>query len=113
MTAVPHFKILAVLALLLALILVWRSLRRRELSAASKLNLDDLLIDPATGKISKAAAVMMGSFLVTSWSLVYAVLSGKDAYPYYWAYCLTWAAPAVVKLISERPGGTPPTINPP
>jgi hypothetical protein len=112
MTVIPHFKILAALALLLALLLVWRALRNRELSSASKLNLDDLLLDPLTGKISKAAAVLMGSFALSSWVIVYVTLEGKLTDVLFAAYMAVFATPAVVKIIGDK-GATAPTVNPP
>lgn len=101
---VPHAKVLAAVALALLGFLIARTLVRRDKSEASQLNLDDLLIDPATGKISKAAAVLMGSFALSSWVVVFKTLNGSMSDTLFSAYLATYAAPAVVKIIGDTFG---------
>ena len=105
LSTIPHLKILALLALMAVGLVIVRSLLRRDQSEASKLDLDDLLIDPATNRISKAAAVLMGSFAISSWVIAYMTLTGKLTDVLFAAYLAVYATPAVVKIISD---GKPP-----
>jgi hypothetical protein len=104
MTTIPHFRIIAALALAVVVLMIFRSLVGRDRSAKSRLDLDDLLIDPATDRISKAAAVLLGSYMT---------LAGKLTDVLFAAYLAVYATPAVVKIIGDRASGNPPTLNPP
>lgn len=100
-------KILMAIAFALAILLVTRALIKRDQSDASQLNFDDLLIGE-DGKISKAAAVMLGAFSCTTWVIVYLALMGKMDVSYFAAYLAAWVTPTVTKLIVNRatpPGG--------
>jgi hypothetical protein len=103
-SGIPHAKILAAVALALLAVLIARALTKRDKSDASQLNLDDLLIDPATGKISKAAAVLMGSFALSSWVVIFKTLNSTMTDTLFAAYLATYAAPAVVKIIGDTFG---------
>lgn len=89
--AMPLLLALAVLAMLFALV-------RRSRSAHSALNLDDLLLGE-DGKLSKAAAVMIGAFAMTTWLMVYLALQGKMTEGYLAIYVGAWIAPTVTRLI--------------
>jgi hypothetical protein len=112
MNQIPHFKIYAVLFLLLVAMLLARSFFKRDKDSSSAIKLDDLLVDPLTGKISKAAAVLMGSFAISSWVIIYITLTGKLTDVLFAAYLAVYATPAVVKIIGDK-GATAPTVNPP
>jgi hypothetical protein len=96
---------IAVLAIVILTIL-W-SLERRSRNAHSKINLDDLLVGD-DNRLSKAAAVMMGSFAMTTWVIVYLALNNHLTEGYFSAYIAAWVAPAVAKIIK----GTAPTPTP-
>jgi hypothetical protein len=83
-------------------ILAYFTLRARSRSGASAINLDDLLLGE-DGKVSKAAAVMMGSFAGTTWVIVYLTLCDKLTEGYFAAYLAAWVAPTVTKLIVNKP----------
>lgn len=87
--------------LVFVLIALLYSLVRRDRSASSNIDLEDLLIGE-DGRFSKAAAVMLGSFLLTSWVIVYLTLQGKLTEGYFTAYIGAWVVPTVVKLISSK-----------
>ena len=87
------------------LLIVW-VLERRSKNAVSKINLDDLLIGD-DGKISKAAFVMHGSFVVTSWVMVYQTLNKTLTDASFGLYVAAWVAPTVTKLIK----GAPPPVS--
>ena len=93
--------LMAIVLALLVLFLTW-ILMRRHRCAASGLNFDDLLLGD-DGKLSKAAAVMMGAFVCTTWLMVYLALVGKMTEGYLIAYLGAWVAPTVTKLITGRP----------
>jgi hypothetical protein len=88
------YAILGVVTLLIA-----RALRRRSSSALSKLNLDKLLLDDETGKISKGACVMFGSFALSTWCIVFLTVEGKLTESYFGAYLAAWVAPTVTKIL--------------
>lgn len=97
-------------ALLAMLTLIVWSIRKRDQSAASPLNLDDLLLGE-DGKLSKAAAVLMGSFSLTSWVVVYLTLQGKLDTTLFAAYMAAWVVPSVTRLIVNRPQQPPASTN--
>lgn len=97
-------KIYMTIALLVMIGLVVLTLLHSNRSFTSKLNLEDLLLGE-DGKISKAAAVMMGSFLMTTWLMIYLTLNGKMTEGYFTIYCGAWIIPTVTKLIK---GPSPP-----
>lgn len=90
--------------IVVALLITWGLYRRHKL-IDSKLDLDDLLLGE-DGKLSKAAAVMMGAFGVTSWLVVYLALQGKMTEGYLAGYLAAWVAPTVTRLITNRPSVT-------
>ena len=69
-------QIVLVGAFLILVILIARSLLRSNKSARSKINLEDLLIGD-DGKTSRAAAVLLGSFAMTTWMMIYLTLSNR------------------------------------
>ena len=94
----PHAKILALIALGLFMALVWHGLSRRNKSSASKIDFDDLLLDP-DGRMSKSAVVMFGSFGMMTWLMVYLTLTGKMTEGYAVIYGGLFVTPSVTKLI--------------
>lgn len=90
------------IALALGVVLILISLLARHRSASSKLNLDDLLLGD-DGKFSKAAAVMLGSFALTSWLMVLLALRDKMTEGYLAIYVAAWITPVVTVLIKGRP----------
>lgn len=100
-------KLGMVLALCLIVALISFVLWRRDRSAASKIDLEDLLLGD-DGKLSKAAAIMMGAFAFTTWMMGYLTLMGKMTEGYAAIYVGAWITPTVVKLVTNRPDrGTP------
>ena len=79
---------------------------KRDRSIASAINLEDLLLGD-DGKLSKAAAVMMGAFAMTTWLMVYLALNAKMTEGYLAIYVGAWIAPTVTKLIIAKPTVTP------
>lgn len=88
------------MAILLACVIVYIAfvLVKRSRSSNSALNLEDLLLGD-DGKMSKAAAVMMGSFAMTTWLMIYLTLNNKMTEGYLSIYVGAWIVPSVVKLI--------------
>lgn len=103
MTDWAHHKALMIAALVLGALIVTWSLERRNRSARSPINLDDLLLGD-DGKASKAAIVMHGSFLITSWVVIYQTLNDKLSDATFGLYVGAWVLPTVTKLIK---GATP------
>jgi len=83
-------------------LLVVLFLRSRTKNSESKINFDDLLIDQTTGKISWAASVLFGSFLVTSLILVYQTFKGSLTDVTFSAYLGAWVAPLIAAMF-KRP----------
>jgi hypothetical protein len=106
MTQTPH-EIGMTGVLGVGLILILWGLHRRSKSAMSKISLDDLLIGE-DGKISKAAAVMTGSFVLTSWVVVFQTLNKSLSDATFGLYIGTWVVPVVTKLLK---GPVPPVSS--
>lgn len=87
-----------IFVLALAVLLIMWALERRNSSTASRISLDDLLVGD-DGKMSKPAAVMFGSFALTTWTIVYLTINDKLTEGYFGAYLAAWVAPAVAKII--------------
>lgn len=95
-------KILMIAALILVIIAIIFVLIKRDRSTTSLINLEDLLIGD-DGKLSKAAAVMMGAFAMTTWLMVYLALNSKMTEGYLAIYVGAWIAPTVTRLIVAKP----------
>jgi hypothetical protein len=102
----PPTKLLMLFVFAIVVLLIARAIFRRNKDKDSHIDLDDLLLDPATKKISKAAAVLIGSFAVSSWVLLYQVLTEHMSDANYLGYMAVFAAPAITKLIVDA--RTPP-----
>lgn len=96
-----------IVVLLVVLLLVVRSLLQRDRDARSAIDLEDLLLG-ADGRASKAAAVMFGAFLLTSWVIVYQTLTDKLTDLTFGAYLAAWVAPTVTALITNGGRREPP-----
>ncbi len=94
-----QFKLVMALALVLVSLLIWRSLSKRDRSAHSSLNFDDLLLGD-DGRMSKGAFVMLGAFATTTWMMIYLTLTEKITEGYYGIYSAAWIAPTVARLIA-------------
>ena len=105
-----YTKTLMVAALIAVIIGVVLALVRRDRSAISAVNLEDLLLGD-DGKLSKAAAVMMGAFAMTTWLMVYLALNNKMTEGYLAIYVGAWIAPTVTRLIINRPAETVATLE--
>src|SRR5262245_36512088 len=92
------FKVLMLALLGVLLVLVVVTLRRRDRASDSPIKLEDLLLGE-DGRISKAAAVMMGAFALTSWAIAYLAVNDKLTEGYFGAYLAAWVAPTVTRLI--------------
>lgn len=95
-----QLALVIVLAFVLVVLLV--SLLRRDASTHSAINLEDLLLGE-DGKISKAAGVLLGSFVMTTWVIVYLTYTGKLTEGYFTAYLAAWVAPTIAKLFKPNP----------
>lgn len=96
-----HEVILVAILGLVILVILW-SLERRNKNTASHIHLDDLLLGP-DGKASKAAFVMGGSFVVTTWVIIFETLNRSLSDTIFAAYCGFWVVPAVTALIKGPP----------
>lgn len=90
----------ALIVALLALLAILISLRKMHNDPTSTFDLRDLLME--NGRVSKAAAVMMGSFVVTTWIIVYLTLSGKLTEGFLVIYVGAWITPVVTRLIKSN-----------
>jgi hypothetical protein len=102
-----HQQTLTMATLLGAIVLLvcW-GLYRRNRSPVSRFAIDDLMLGD-DGKASKSAAVMFGSFFLTSWAIVYLTITGRITEGYFCAYLAAWVAPTVTRLIKGPAPATP------
>lgn len=91
---------IALLVALLVLLAILVSLRRAHNDPTSTFDLRDLLME--NGRVSKAAAVMMGSFAATTWAFIYLTLAGKLTEGLFGLYAATWIAPVISRLIKSN-----------
>lgn len=94
----PH-EVVLIGILLTVILLILRALERRSKSRESRFFLDDLLIG-ADGKASKPAIVMFGSFVLTSWVVVFQTLNKTLSDISFAAYLTAWVVPAVTAIIN-------------
>jgi len=100
-----YTKIAMVLVLATLGIVAVRSLIVRDRNVHSKLNLEDMLLDEHD-KLSSIRIVMLGSFGLTSWMMVYLTLTKGLTEGYFTAYLGVWVIPIVARVIK---GPTPDT----
>lgn len=93
-----YTKLAMVLVLAVLAIVIVRSLIARDRNAHSKLNLEDMLLDEH-GKLSSIRVVMLGSFGLTSWIMVYLTLTKGLTEGYFTAYMGVWVIPIVARVI--------------
>lgn len=98
-------KLLMMVALAMLIVALLVSLRSRDRCTSSRISLDDLLLGE-DGRLSKAAAVMLGAFALTSWAIAYLALNDKLTEGYFSAYLAAWVAPTVTRLIVNRPSSS-------
>lgn len=89
------------LILLLLAVFVIIALWAVKLHFDNNTNFDLLDLFMENGRISKAATVMMLSFILTSWMMVYLTLHSKITEGYMGMYAAAWIAPVVVRLITN------------
>lgn len=95
--SVSTLRLLLALSFLLLVLVAWRELRRAQCSTSNGYDWLDLLME--NGKASKAAHVMLGAFVTTTWFFVYYAIAGKMTEGYYAIYAGSWIAPVVARLI--------------
>jgi hypothetical protein len=90
-----HIILIVVLAAVLLALLI--TLVRSDRNTRSAIDLEDLLLGP-DGKLSKAAAVLLGSFLMTTWVIVWLTYTNRLTEGYFTAYLAAWVAPTIANL---------------
>lgn len=106
-------KSIPVLILAVVLLIAVHVLIRLSKNHRSRIVLEDLLLGE-DGTMSRSAFVLMASFVVTTWGMVFMWLNDKMTEGYFTAYLGVWATPAVVKLVvnanvaKAQIQGTPP-----
>lgn len=93
-------KLLIATALFVVIGLIAWGLFRRNRSTQSTIDFDDLLLGD-DGRMSKSAAVLLGSFVLTSWIMFYLTVTGKMSEGYLTIYGGLWIVPTVATLISK------------
>lgn len=106
-----------VMASLLTVFIVWCFIEARRLNSRSDNTFEILDLLMENGRISKAAVVMIGAFILTTWMMVTLTLKDKLTEGYLGIYVAAWITPVVVRLITgtpsnpnkaEAPPSTPP-----
>ena len=108
MIAIDHqtFGIVFALLLAVAALMIWRSLKAFN-DANNEYNWHDLLME--NGKASKAAHVMLGAFVATTWAFIYMTLTGKMDAVLFGVYSAAWIAPVVTRLVTNAPQAAAPS----
>lgn len=93
----PH-EIILIGLLAIIVLLILRSLEIRSKDKKSQFSFDDLLVGD-DGKASKAAIVMFGSFVLTSWVVIFQTLNKSLSDLTFGAYIAAWVVPAVARIV--------------
>jgi hypothetical protein len=94
-------QVLALLVLAIAMALVIRSLIVRDRKKGG-FSFEQLLMDDK-GKSSSARAIALGAFGVTTWGLVYALLTKDNSIDFFIAYISAWVAAKSADAFANRP----------
>lgn len=102
-----------VMAMSLIIFIAWCFNEARHLNKAedNTFYVIDLLME--NGRISKAAVVMMGAFVLTTWMMVTLTLKDKLTEGYLGIYVAAWITPVVVRLITGSPSNPNKSEAPP
>lgn len=91
--------ILLIIVLLIA-VLMYMRWRNQE----SEINLDDLLME--NGRMSKISVVFLGSWVFSTWLMVFMTLNDKMTEGLFMAYGGLWIAPIVARIIRGDSNGS-------
>ncbi len=89
------------IALCLMLFVMLRSLRRLSSNRSSRFNFEDLLLG-ADGRASKAALVMWGAFILSTWVILYLTLRNRLTEGYMGLYMASWVAPQLTGILKGK-----------
>lgn len=87
--------------LVIGAVWVMLSLLKSSRDPKSKIQMEDLLLGE-DGRISRSAVVMMGSFLLSAWAMVYMIAAGKMTEGYWMGFLGAWVAPALANKFAPR-----------
>ncbi len=85
-------------------LLMWRAQR----SADSKINLDYLFVDSATGTITAAKFATTGAFFASSYVLMYMTATERFSESIFGLYLGAWSGLGAVNIVGQRFGSHPP-----
>lgn len=109
----PNKQAVMVVLLLLAALVIIRSLLHKSNDRTSEINLDDLVLDtdPTTGRqrMSIIRVLALGAFAFTIWMMVFLTLTGKMTEGYFTIFNAAWVAPLISQIIW---GKKPPPAGP-
>lgn len=89
--------VLLVLSFLLLVLIALRYLSKAQKDASNNYDWHDLLME--NGRASRAAHLMIGAFIVTTWHFVYYSVTGHMSEGYYGLYVAAWIAPVIARLV--------------
>ena len=102
-----HTRVGMFAILVLLMLLMWRTLRSRDRNHESAFYFDDLLTDSLTGKASPSAVILLASFVMATWLIVYLAVSGKLTETYFTAYLGAYVAPIIASIIMRNKASAP------
>lgn len=94
-------NLIALLALLVFGLVVYRSLMRSDTNPGSRINLEDLLLGD-DGRASKVAFAFWVALAVTTWLMIFLAYRDKMSEGYFLAYGGMWVFPLVAKLVFNQ-----------
>lgn len=90
--------------LLLIVILIGLLMYKRWKNNDSEINLDDLLME--NGRMSKISVVFLGSWVFSTWLMVFLTLKDKMTEGLFLAYGGLWIAPIVARIVRGDSNGS-------
>jgi hypothetical protein len=86
--AIGWLEFLLLLFLASVTFILWQANR----SSTSKIDLDDLFVDPVTGKLVLEKFILLGAFVFSSWGLIALITKGVLSEWYFVGYMAAWVA---------------------
>lgn len=96
----------AMVFLLFGIVTIVVTLTLRHVNRNSPINLEDLLLG-ADGRISKASALLFGSFLLSSWVVGYQTLNGTLSDVVFSGYLAVWVTPTLAAMFKGKHSDQP------
>jgi hypothetical protein len=105
------WNIIAGVVLVLIVFLGYRFLKKRDKDDNSAISFDDLIVGATVNGVRRVSAekvLLIASWIVTTWGLVYMIGADKVTDAIYLGYGAIWITPIIAHMFASQPAPTPP-----